>query len=887
MPDADFERTFADLAHASLRDRAPILLDHLVGFQLLDKSEDDSHAVGVWGFKVGNEWMYAPVFFLNGQLKGDELLYIKSQDAFVPLKENWINYLLNRRPHVLGESEERKPNELGIRQPDFETLARPPHTGSKFASAGDVQSLVDYLLPRVSPDFQQFLPVALEHPAAGKRASLGLKWSLPHFIKHAGKQAAVTLVHTMRGNQNFADAVLKYYSMDDILKAAEDAFTMTKEAKDYPVNNPYLGDKVKVVTGKAKGDTGVITTIHKTRTEMDDQGDDGTKTEKSKTEYNVVVTLSDGETYATAKPAEDLVEYDESDKSDKAAKATPEKAGADGDKLIKGTAPRVRIMFADRANVLDLDAAMLSEEEQEKLWRDRYVAQDNRGDGEVSKVYKNQIPKTLNNPAGSGWQRVLMASGAIKPQLILCQPKGSEYRYDEDRSSAVVVDLTGDNRIHCADEKDIFVASEWPDQEEWKTKFEALPEPTGAKRGDKVIFVNQKCQATAPFFIRMKVTNDEGQTLYYGEFDSFPRSGSMDKSKQLRFPQFKGRHFNDSDADGRFGGSMAESPSSRPYDLKTCFIITDKAGVNVTQIGHDYFIPKGFKMIQVSKKDIEPWKLRDLKPSPHNKGVPDWEPTEDSLATAQAVLDTKMDIFKSASVCRIQTVSDGIEFWLRVDGTMSPPMSKIAAVEHLMIKQGLREQDATDLLKQASRAGSPVYVLRLPDYLVKAAQGSPHQPAAPALPEPVTSVDPSLGVPVQYPQEELVNAGPGDYQRPEQMDMDATFYAQQASNQGQKEVMDTAVISGLVKTMDPGEVTDQYLGDLMLGLDRIGRILFMYYWHFEKFKDRYGSQDMPELEDNLRNVLDNLGDLVLFLKQKTIEPEVSSATAEAELSEVL
>ena len=789
MPDADFERTFADLAHASLRDRAPILLDHLVGFQLLDKSDDDSHAVGVWGFRVGNEWMYAPVFFLNGQLKGDELLYIKSQDAFVPLKENWINYLLNRRPHVLGEHEERKPNELGVRQPDFESLTRPPYAGSKSSSAGDIKSLVDYLTSRISPDFQQFLPVALEHPAAGKRASLGQKWHLPEFLKSAGKQAAVTLVHTMRGNQNFADAILKYYSMDDILKAAEAAFV-------------------------------------------------------------------------------------------------PEKAGADGDKLIKGTAPRVRIMFADRANVLDLDSAMLSEEEQEKLWRDRYVAQDNRGDGEVSKVYKNQIPKTLNNPAGSGWQRVLMASGAIKPQLILCQPKGSNDRYDEDRGVSVVVDLTGGNRIRCVDEKDIFVASEWPDQEEWKTKFKALPEPTGANRGDKVIFVNQKCQATAPFFIRMKVTNDEGQTLYYGEFDSFPGAYGNDNARSLRFPRFKGRHFNESDAGGRYG-SVAEVGSPRPYDHKICFVITDKDGGNVTQIGNDFFIPKGFKMIQVSKKDIEPWKLRDLKPSEHDSGVPDWKPTEDSLATAQSVLDTKMDIFKSAGVRRVQAVSDGIEFWLRVDGTMSKSMGKIAAIEQLMTRQGLREQDATDLLKQATRAGSPVYILRLPAYLVKTAQDSPHQPAAPALPEPNFGVDPALGVPVQYPQEEFVNAGPGDYQRPSQMDMDATYYAQQASNQGQKEVMDTAVISGLVKTMDPGEVTDQYLGDLMLGLDRIGRILFMYYWHFEKFKDRYGSQDMPELEDNLRNVLDNLGDLVLFLKQKTIEPEVSNATAEAELSEVL
>jgi len=155
------------------------------------------------------------------------------------------------------------------------------------------------------------------------------------------------------------------------------------------------------------------------------------------------------------------------------------------------------------------------------------------------------------------------------------------------------------------------------------------------------------------------------------------------------------------------------------------------------------------------------------------------------------------------------------------------------------------------------------------------------------MPDPPFGVDPSLGVPVQYPQEDLIDAGPGDYQHPEQMDMDATQYAQQAANQGQKEVMDTAVISGLVQTMNPEDVVDQYLGDLMLGLDRLGRILFMYYWHYEKFKDRYSSTDMPELEDNLKNTFDALGDVVIYLKQKTIEPEVSGASAEAELSEVL
>ena len=66
--DSNFERTFADLAYARLRDKAPSLLDYLVGFQLLDKNDDETRAIGVFGFKVGSEWVYAPVFFIYGEL---------------------------------------------------------------------------------------------------------------------------------------------------------------------------------------------------------------------------------------------------------------------------------------------------------------------------------------------------------------------------------------------------------------------------------------------------------------------------------------------------------------------------------------------------------------------------------------------------------------------------------------------------------------------------------------------------------------------------------------------------------------------------------------------------------------------------------------------------
>ena len=44
-----------------------------------------------------------------------------------------------------------------------------------------------------------------------------------------------------------------------------------------------------------------------------------------------------------------------------------------------------------------------------------------------------------------------------------------------------------------------------------------------------------------------------------------------------------------------------------------------------------------------------------------------------------------------------------------------------------------------------------------------------------------------------------------------------------------------------------------------------------FYWHGEEFEDRYGKSDMPELEDSLRNSIESLGDVTLFLKEKTIE----------------
>lgn len=129
--DKSFEQTVADLAHDFLSDKAPTLMQSELGFQLLDKSDDDSRGVGVCVFRPNDILMFAPVFFLNGEVKGHELLYLPEQDMFVPLKEAWINELLGKKPALIGDSVDKSYlTRNGMRQPDMRLFKTPP----KFAS---------------------------------------------------------------------------------------------------------------------------------------------------------------------------------------------------------------------------------------------------------------------------------------------------------------------------------------------------------------------------------------------------------------------------------------------------------------------------------------------------------------------------------------------------------------------------------------------------------------------------------------------------------------------------------------------------------------------------------------------------------------------------------
>jgi len=139
--DTPFEKAFANLAYAVIKDKSPRILDHLIGFQLLERDEDDTKAVGVFGAVLGKQLVFVPVFFLNGQLKGHELLYLADKDRFVPLKEKWVNYLLGRRAPELGRGiQPLEVHEVAAAPPSIDRLIWPggavgPYVFQKSSSA--------------------------------------------------------------------------------------------------------------------------------------------------------------------------------------------------------------------------------------------------------------------------------------------------------------------------------------------------------------------------------------------------------------------------------------------------------------------------------------------------------------------------------------------------------------------------------------------------------------------------------------------------------------------------------------------------------------------------------------------------------------------------------
>ena len=145
QPDeVQFAQDFSNLAFQFVQDRAPALMQYIIGFEVVDRSENGTRAVGIFGFKIDGDYYYVPAFFLNSQVKGIDSILSKRTNSFVPLTEEWINYIINRKAKELGNEapSEATEDQSTFENPNFMFLQRPtvgplggPSYSAKYASA--------------------------------------------------------------------------------------------------------------------------------------------------------------------------------------------------------------------------------------------------------------------------------------------------------------------------------------------------------------------------------------------------------------------------------------------------------------------------------------------------------------------------------------------------------------------------------------------------------------------------------------------------------------------------------------------------------------------------------------------------------------------------------
>lgn len=724
--DTPFEQAMSNLAHATLRDRAPGLLEYELGFQLIEKNEDNDKAVGIFGFKLGPQLLYAPVFFLGGELKGHELLYLKSSDTFVPLSEGWINYLLARKPLVLGESISQAATSRGSRTPDLRMLRQSPTS-----KLGSVESWVSEALPAVAylsdpqnlGDFEPKLPALLQKNSACAVSFMKMLDAYPQLI------------------EKYAEAYGPEF-LPMALDSAKAYYTVAPNVEHVSPRDTLTGSIV---------------------------------------------------------PAE------------KRAAVDPTRGG------------KLQIF------VYGEKTAGLSDEEKTALVLERVMIKDARDDSETSRVFdiNEQGPMSLSTPDATGVYDVLMKPGDFAQCFVAVNPRRAM-----GLPATIVVKLDGKDWISCNSVKIWADDNGKPQNKDlFKEWWDGLEKADSLESGGTYLLIGPRGQTLGPLEANNSLPSKDGENVYRvwfrGNNGAYDTEGSMYQVSRR--------------------GNESYSLPSGPEAISLGYIggeaLIERTGI--------YYVPKDWKKLKLA----------------------DREGNSDTFRPGDMVDVTTGIIAKTAE---LKVWADSIE--AEVNGRR---MTRMAAKLHLVRDHGLREKSAADVLNAATKSRGGRYRIKYADEYT----GSPFDQygggfAMPAFPEQQPVQDSFMGTGFQtiepqideLPVQSMYPTDNRSMSDPPMPDPDAMNQVMQASQVGQKEVLDTSSMAAMLRTRRGETLVDQHLGDLLTGLDRIGRLLFNFYWRNDVFADRYGDDELHEIEDLLRTNFENLGDLVLKLRQETIEP---------------
>ena len=802
--ETEFEQAFSSLAYAYLRDKAPRLLDYMIGFQLIDRNEDNTKAIGIFGFKVDSQWLYNPVFFLNGDLKGHELLYMKNNDSFVPLKENWVNYIMSRKPHVLGNSSAKNLRELGGIYPDIRSLSIPPSIGGG-KRANDTTWLegVLPLLAAFKLKKANSLYPGVDNQKALNQATVVAKPYKAALAKYASEFDLNTLL-----TSNF-DLLTTAYNLSETYPTIKQAMhkfygpdCFSRWGKQVQTKVAYVTDSILPVSIAPPRLPGTL----------------------------LIPVTKEAETPDPIKSGNLRIYVSEFSYS----KRSPE----------------------------------LDDAERERLLFNPVLIKDQRNGEQLSIAYNTQIEAKLTNPSETTLYRVLEQPGAFSKMLIVNH--GTSNRGRENFCTVVRLGegQAAANKAWLNVHPSQVFCDQIADPDEWQTWFESLPSAAGLKEGGEYIGIDADGSGTVPF----RVQSSYGDNRYRVDFLT-----TVDYMHN-RSSQLPGVY----DRDEQYTMESRDIPST--YGAMLYINKEGRRGTKARAIAGELRLPESFKFVSLQEPQ-EP-KPGELMPCCGYESRSDMPPIQ------LGKIDDIHLLFQEKTA-GLKVASTGTHVY--VDSVLgSEQFTRRDALINLVVAHGLSEKSAQAVLTQAERQKVAHFRISYAEGYgtEKAAisfrsvlEGGPDAPLYDSMVDErsVENYGPRRSAITQFGSQTAYRLGSlaatqtdprvqDPWSNYEAADFQKTMQtAQQAGMEGQKEVFDTSMIAGMLKSVRQDSLVEQHLGKLIGSLDALGRLLMNFYWHQEEFEDRYGKSDLPELEDGLRNSFEALGDITLFLKKKTIE----------------
>ena len=850
--EAQLEQDFANMAFVFLRDRAQALMPYLLGFEVVDREEDGSRAVGIFGFKIADKYYYVPAFFVNNQVKGMDLLYSKETNSFLPLRETWINHILNKSTLRLGEGTSSDKVREDFEQPNFRFLAEPP-VGVK--SAGLAHLFTEEELKNAGKEERDKRdgtgPYKGSYRRKGEKKDIGRRMESGEECPEATDKAHL-----------FTEEELKNAGKEERAKRDgtgpyKGSYRRKGEKKDIG-RRMESGEECPEATDKAATDAGWRADVQQAFEAWNDLQkrvvDDAQKDAAFQQAWAGAIASMKHEPLEQQKTADDspLISYLQQHGGPQAVGALlrslqePKYANAflsfypdiktacvssfSPDLAPKQAASRVTVVSEESPNYPCETA--LTDEERMRVVRDGFAIVDRRDSEDRSQLIDTEFEARYTNPTVGGRYDVLLPTGSTVQAWVLPATAGG--------TGKGLLCVEPEKKLHfTARPQCVFVRG---DAVEGESAYDAAVPLGEMEVGKRYALVNDKDEATAPMRIsRVVAENGERVRVNVHCYESLDHdsneSGTWDRDVPV------------------------------PYaDELKCLQLADFEGSSLRRSGDKLIVPSNWKALPLKSKwddpDVTdaydaftPGNLTDLGEALHKNGI---------------------------HHITVEASDQGLQYSIRFDDFAEGPFNAKRTMVQLATKYGMHPDDAEMVMRKAATNIKSRHLIKL-GQLVGVSTPLPSMPGMGSedvsglglpLDEPYAGVQEGtlLGAPTRQ-DSTVPGFAVGGQSETEAMGGDAMMLAEQAAMSGQKNVFDHASIGGLARMYDASAAIDMYLPELMKSLDRVGRILFIFYWKNEDFSERYGSEDLAEMEDLLRGVFKSFGDLVLKLKQKAIMAE--------------